>query len=125
MDDKTNPPKENKISSKPNNKEHTLLLPNYNNFSLPLLGYTFSQSLYRQINQDFLQSNLTFQNVGGGVPNFRSIMLPSSKQRSNEQVYQCDNEYNKATYNDNSSLLEFKLSDKVFDYYLFIFIFLI
>jgi len=49
MDDKTNPPKENEIS-KPNNKEHTLLSPNYNNFPLPPLGYTFSQSQYRQIN---------------------------------------------------------------------------
>ncbi len=115
MDDKTSPPNE---TSKSNNKEHTLLPPNYNNFPLPPLGYTFSQSPYKQFNQDFLQNNLTFQNVGGGVPSFPSIMLPSSKQRGNEQIYQCDNEYssyNKATYNDNSSLLEFKLSDKVFD----------
>ena len=115
MDDKTDPPNE---TSKPN-KEYTLLSSNYDNFSLPPLGDTFSQSPYRQINQDFFQNNLTIQN-GGGIPTFHSIMLPSSKQtkqRGNEQIYQYNNEYssyNKATYNDNNNLLECKLNDKVF-----------
>ena len=56
-------------NSKINNEDDYLSLPKFNSFSLPPLEYTFpqySQYPYKQINQDFIQNNLSIQNVGGG-----------------------------------------------------------
>ena len=106
-------------NSKINNEDDYLSLPKFNSFSLPPLEYTFpqySQYPYKQINQDFIQNNLSIQNVGGGG----SVSTTFQSKKNSEQIYHYDDEYNsnydKAAHKDNNSdFLDLRLNDKVFD----------